>query len=1021
MQSDRSQIEEIKSKIDIVSLIGETVQLTHESGDTYKGAVDSSSQSGKSLNVDRGTQLWKDWANEGDKGDVFNWIASKNSLDIQSDFPQILSIAAKYAGVELTHTKSTHDPDLLTFNTAVSVYYHGNLTDGMRAYILEKWGISDATIDELNIGFAPIEDSLISEFGDVFSTDVIKKSGLMIDTGYQTKDFYSGRIMFPYWKHDNVVYFIGRKCKYTPGTKYEQAKYKKQMVHSDKKKYVSESVNNSYFYGENSLKGAKHCLITEGVTDCIMAVQNDIPCISPVTVRFRKEDYDKMYALVKRLDTVYICNDSEDNESGMKGAVDTAKFLESKNVDVRLVRLPRGDGVEKVDVADFLRDATKHDFEQLMQNESFYVWDLLLDEANVPRSTTARIRACKVFLESDLSGMNDDTFSAFALNDVAPKFGLGKRDVGRLLKSVKRVDEVEQSDEDFYFFDEFGKLLVKKLSEYVMSIISVATMTDNKNIYCYHDGVYRNDGEDTIIKILQNVLGDATKKHHVAEILQYVRYSTLTKRDDMTTEITKINLLNGVYNIATGELEPHSPEVVYITQIPVNYDKNATCPAFDKFVGEIAHDYDIPNIYEFIGYCLIPDTTIETAMMLIGEGANGKSKLLDAIRLFIGHENSSGESLHDLENDPYSKAELFGKLVNIFPDLASGMIYENTAFKMITGDEGAIRASRKYEHPFTFKNTARLIFSANKLPPVPADNFAYYRRWLLLEFPNKFEGENRDRNILAKITTKEEQSGLLNKAISALKTLLENGEYSNTKPVEEIEKMYKINSDPISAFADETIVYSVDDCLKELIYQSYIKWCDEHGTNVKSGPQFAKRFRKLGYTERRDSTKERKYYWENCNIVQSVRVTKIYSDGENRHPSPHPSECPIKKPYCNVMGNNILENEGENVLKKLHNMKQWAKSSFTRTDGEPDSGLTRPSTFRDSDGLRTDSNKITKPRKGDKSPLQLLRNDIVNFIKSNNYIIKQEILDEFCKECPGYDKKTVSEIILEMNISNFVS
>ena len=138
---------------------------------------------------------------------------------------------------------------------------------------------------------------------------------------------------------------IARQTEHTPKGKYEAAKYKKLLTHSDKHPYVSEYVRNDTLYGVDSLRDATDwCLITEGVTDCIMAMQARVPCISPVTVTFRKADHNRILKLVKRFDTVYICNDNETNDAGSKGAIGTGEFLEANGTTTKLIALPRAEG-----------------------------------------------------------------------------------------------------------------------------------------------------------------------------------------------------------------------------------------------------------------------------------------------------------------------------------------------------------------------------------------------------------------------------------------------------------------------------------------------------------------------------------------------------------------------------------------------------------------------------------------------------------------------------------------------------
>ncbi|MCK5216579.1 MAG: hypothetical protein KAJ93_02260, partial [Methanosarcinales archaeon] len=586
------------------------------------------------------------------------------------------------------------------------------------------------------------------------------------------------------------------------------------------------------------------------------------------------------------------------------------------------------------------------------------VWSIKLEAVTVPSDAVGKAQALIKFITTDLAAMDETMREVFVKNDVRAKFGLDKGEINKLLrKAESQLHEVVELDDRF--FDERGRFKVKSMSEYVMGLSHFITLEDNKNLYHYDNGLYILRGEDLITKIVQTALGDASKIQHINEVIHHIKYETLIPRDYINNESCSIPLINGVYNLETDNLEPHSHENIFIHQIPVEYNRDAECPAFNKFISEITNPEkpeDIQTLYEYIGYCLIPDTRIQKALMCIGTGSNGKSKLLEAIGAFVGSKNTSGQSLQKLENNPYSPAELFGKLVNIFPDLASGAIYENSVFKMLTGDEGEITAERKYEHQFKFKNTARLIFSANKLPPVPADDMAYMRRWVLLEFPHKFEGADIDINLGAKLSTTEEQSGLLNIVIPALKTILKNGDYSNIQTTEEINRMYRINSDPIASFADECIVASEDDTWKILIYERYVKWCTENSKEPKTSPVFAKRFSKFGFSSSKESfigsNGKRNPIWENCSIKKSVRATEIYPDGQNHYQEVRPSGCPSKNTLCNIQEENKIEKESN-----VYTCKQRDNYPDTRTlsrkDGTEQYSVKRPGKKTTPDVTRT--------------------------------------------------------------------
>ena len=109
---------------------------------------------------------------------------------------------------------------------------------------------------------------------------------------------------------------------------------------------------------------------------------------------------------------------------------------------------------------------------------------------------------------------------------------------------------------------------------------------------------------------------------------------------------------------------------------------------------------------------MTPDTSIQKAILLTGDGANGKSTYLRAVLSFIGKHNASAVSLHKLENDRFSAARLVGRLANICPDLPTTDLVSTSVFKAITGG-GPLMAEYKFKDSFEFIPYARLVFSAN--------------------------------------------------------------------------------------------------------------------------------------------------------------------------------------------------------------------------------------------------------------------------------------------------------------------
>jgi len=438
-------IDEIKNLIDLHDLISESCDLKEASKGEWRGGHENKhhSESGNCLVVTR--DIWfchHAGCNEG--GDCYNWFASRDGLDIVKDFPEILRIAAEYAGVALPEVNpETEVERRVVFEVlkAAAVHFHGNLTSDRRREITEKWGITGETIDKLLIGIARNDDALeVYLKGQGFSHDRMLKSGLFFDWDSELKPHFMRRFVFPYWKRGTVRYMIARQTEHIPKNKWEQAKYKKLLTYNEKHPYVSEYINNNTLYGEDSLNGVSDwCLVTEGVTDCIMAMQAGIPCISPVTTRFRKADHERILNLVKGIGTVYICNDAEDNEAGLEGAIKTAEFLESHGVATKLITLPRGNGVEKVDLAEYLRDNGVDAFKTLFDT-SQTVWNVKLSRKPVTDDAFENVKSAKTFISDELSQMDAAERVAFIESAVKQHFGFTDEVIKELVKAPVNVE-----------------------------------------------------------------------------------------------------------------------------------------------------------------------------------------------------------------------------------------------------------------------------------------------------------------------------------------------------------------------------------------------------------------------------------------------------------------------------------------------------------------------------------------------------------------------------------------------------
>ncbi|MGB7952464.1 MAG: phage/plasmid primase, P4 family [Candidatus Nitrosopolaris sp.] len=391
------------------------------------------------------------------------------------------------------------------------------------------------------------------------------------------------------------------------------------------------------------------------------------------------------------------------------------------------------------------------------------------------------------------------------------------------------------------------------------------TIRDTGEVYFYNNekGVYRKGGERLIQERCQ-ILYSQVKTHQVLEVVNQIIRRTGIDRCEFDSNCEIINLQNGLLNIHKLKLDKHSHKHLSFVQLPIKYKRDAKCPKITKFLNQVLKSKDIPTALQLIGYCLYKSAKFQKALMCVGKGSNGKSVFLELIGRFLGEHNVSHISLQDLCDDRFAKAGLFGKVANTFADLPLDLIKDSQAFKtLVSGD--SIMAQEKYREKFYFHNYAKLFFSANRIPSANDDTYAYFRRWIIFSFENIFEGDDIDVNVIDKLTTERQMSGLLNLSLKALKRLIKDGEFINADNIDDVRKEYNRNSTTVYGFiADMCDVY--DDMGKpystptRVIYEHYITYCKEKGLDALASNAFGMEMADFHIPKERETRKgEREY------------------------------------------------------------------------------------------------------------------------------------------------------------------
>lgn len=354
------------------------------------------------------------------------------------------------------------------------------------------------------------------------------------------------------------------------------------------------------------------------------------------------------------------------------------------------------------------------------------------------------------------------------------------------------------------------------------------------DLYVYQNGVYV-PGSRVLRKHLFERLGSQWEPARVTAVIQALKDSSESLWEVPSAEY--INLKNGLYNRATGLLEPHSPEHFSPVQLPVSFDPAATCPRMDGFL-EAVFPLDSEILaYEILGYLATTDTWLKRAVFLLGPKNSGKSTWCELVRRFIGSQNISGVPLQSLASNRFALAGLHGKLVNVFPDLSPTRVEDSSIFKQVTGDDKVVTAEKKFEAAFQFYLYCRLVFSGNEVPQSADQTDAYLDRWLVLLFPNRFE---LNQSFLADLATPEEFSGLFNASMQAYQGVQDRQDFTSNEATREGADRFKEAVVPVISFLAECCetVNPNARCDRVDLYQAYCGWSSQSGRRRPSNRKF---------------------------------------------------------------------------------------------------------------------------------------------------------------------------------------
>jgi putative DNA primase/helicase len=295
------------------------------------------------------------------------------------------------------------------------------------------------------------------------------------------------------------------------------------------------------------------------------------------------------------------------------------------------------------------------------------------------------------------------------------------------------------------------------------------------------------------------------------------------------------------------DLHEHDHSYGHRYVLPYSYDPKAKAPRFEAFLAEtIGDENSIKVVYEYMGYILLGNyLSLESALILLGEGRNGKSVLIKTLTKFVGEDNTSYVELQDLGNSN-RVVMVDGKLLNVGSD-SSDKNFDPSQFKRAISGE-PILGRKLYKDSYIIKDIPKFVFAMNNLPFSQGDtSFGLLRRMKIIQY-DKIIAENKiDRDLDKKLEA--ELPGILNLAIEGARRLIKQNGFTSSKAISKAVKSYEDDINMVKRFIGDLSMthHASTRTSNQQLYAIFSEWCKEEGIKVPSKRYLIAKLKSSGF------------------------------------------------------------------------------------------------------------------------------------------------------------------------------
>lgn len=352
--------------------------------------------------------------------------------------------------------------------------------------------------------------------------------------------------------------------------------------------------------------------------------------------------------------------------------------------------------------------------------------------------------------------------------------------------------------------------------------------------------------DDIDIEMGVPVINDTVNSHHQYYVHAIYQIGQRTRPKDIPK--TWVYFEDCAYDVKNGDRIKPTPEYFFANPIPWKVGSSSETPHFDKLFAEWVAAKDIPILYEIIAYCCLPDYPLARIFCLTGFGSNGKSVFLSLVGKFVGHMNVTSTELDLLADNRFEIAKLYRKHVCLMGETNFTTISKTALLKWITGND-LISFEFKNKDPFEGYNYAKILIATNSLPMTDDKSDGFYRRWIIINWPNRFDGTV---DPMAGIPDSEFEA-LAARCIMVLPKLLTARHFSEEGDIEHKMHVYEETSDPLARFlSDECDLNDPDAFVTKFDFRDRLnEWLLKRRYRVLNNNELGRAMKDRGVEEKR--------------------------------------------------------------------------------------------------------------------------------------------------------------------------